>query len=512
MALTEQFVLPDGVVLQPVSDLPEHLRRETGAEEGDFTLSRPSSRTTSKVIDAEAAALLREFEKASTIAQAVARFSQGQSGNPEQLLEEALPMLVSLIDAGLLVSAESEKRSKIEPSLTGGRNVEGWTILRCVQSLDDTEIYQVRGPAGELGAMKIARPGLGPLGGTIAHEASILSDLDPTVTPRLLSAGEWEARPYLVTEWLSGSDAQTVCAELRQRGDTKSTQELLLVTGAILAAYVRLHDQGVTHGDVHPRNVLIDRRHGVKIVDLGWARKVTPDASTASPRAGVGFFYEPELAQAALDNVAPPPSTFAAEQYSVAALLYLSLTGSHYIDFSLERKEMLDQIVSEPLVPFEQRGVAPWPDVERLLAVALNKGPADRFPTMADFARAWRTAELPQRAHDESRIADSKLPDVVANLVADASLAGTLLRGDPMPAPSTSFNYGSAGLAYALLRIASASGDAERLALADLWSARAVREIGSDGAFYNEELEITPKTSLHLPYTTVRPACTRPTR
>ena len=68
MALTEAFVLPAGMVLQPVRELTEELRREIGSEEGDFALSRPNSRAYSKVVDAETAALIRQFEKPSTIA------------------------------------------------------------------------------------------------------------------------------------------------------------------------------------------------------------------------------------------------------------------------------------------------------------------------------------------------------------------------------------------------------------------------------------------------------------
>src|SRR5580700_5672407 len=101
MPLTDSFVLPAGAVLQPVSELPEEVRREIGSQNEDFTLSRPNSRTHSKVIDAEAAALLRQFQKPATIAQAVARFSRGRRASAERLLEEALPMLQSLIEAGL---------------------------------------------------------------------------------------------------------------------------------------------------------------------------------------------------------------------------------------------------------------------------------------------------------------------------------------------------------------------------------------------------------------------------
>jgi hypothetical protein len=53
---------------------------------------------------------------------------------------------------------------------------------------------------------------------------------------------------------------------------------------------------------------------------------------------------------------------------------------------------------------------------------------------------------------------------------------------------------GPAGIAYALLRMAAIRNDDALLALADLWSSRALPALGSDEAFGNEELEITPET------------------
>ena len=61
----------------------------------------------------------------------------------------------------------------------------------------------------------------------------------------------------------------------------------------------------------------------------------------------------------------------AGEQYSLAALLYLLITSDHYLDFRLERDEMVRQVVTEPPLPFAKRGIAPWPDVEAILGRAL---------------------------------------------------------------------------------------------------------------------------------------------
>jgi hypothetical protein len=61
MRLTGSFVLPQDVELQPVLELSEALRQSTGAADGDFALSRPNSRSHSKIVDASAAQLIRQF-------------------------------------------------------------------------------------------------------------------------------------------------------------------------------------------------------------------------------------------------------------------------------------------------------------------------------------------------------------------------------------------------------------------------------------------------------------------
>src|SRR5271170_135153 len=143
MRLSGSFVLPQDAELQPVLEFSEDLRRSSGAADGDFALSRPNSRSHSKIVDASAAQLIRQFEKPSTIAQAVARFARTQPRNPErtaaeQILEEALPLLRSLIREGLLVEAGSNQSSPAKESLTTGDNVGEWLVARCIQSLEDT--------------------------------------------------------------------------------------------------------------------------------------------------------------------------------------------------------------------------------------------------------------------------------------------------------------------------------------------------------------------------------------
>ena len=119
MAFTGPFVLPAGTILVPMRELPENVRREIQAEEDDFAISRPDSRAQAQIIDPKTAALVRHFEKPQTIAEAVARYSRDQHEDPEQLLEEAFPILQSLIASQLLVAADSQEAREAKPAFYG---------------------------------------------------------------------------------------------------------------------------------------------------------------------------------------------------------------------------------------------------------------------------------------------------------------------------------------------------------------------------------------------------------
>ncbi len=60
--------------------------------------------------------------------------------------------------------------------------------------------------------------------------------------PRLLEAGTFEDRPYLLTEWCKGTDASVLAMHLRRPGDRASRGELLKLAVAIVRAYERLHE------------------------------------------------------------------------------------------------------------------------------------------------------------------------------------------------------------------------------------------------------------------------------
>jgi eukaryotic-like serine/threonine-protein kinase len=501
MPIIDPFLLPADVLLIPVAELEPEVRKQFQSTDTDYAITRPRSRTPSKIVDVQTAELLTEFRSAKTIVDAVISYCEARQLTPHQTLEEAFPILAQFVNSQLLVPADSEEARRISQSFEAGERVSGWEVRRCVQVLEDTELYQVRNNSYEEAALKILRRDCGHrLKAALDREAAILEHLNGTVSPTLLDTGTFDGRRYLVTEWCAGVPVTAVAGELRRHATKNYRDELLGLCCAVLEAYAQLHSQEVIHSDVHPRNLLVDNGRTVKIIDFGLARAGTLRAKIGEPqRGGIGFFYEPEFAEARLGHRKPPRSSFLGEQYALAALLYLLVTGNHYLEFSAEKDEMLRQIAEENPLPFSRRA-EPWPEVEAVLFRALRKDPSGRFPSVAEFATQLGTvaaavseasvSAAAQVAPFDQEAAAALLNEVIMQLAPDSPLFSLGLT----QAPICSVNYGASGIACALYRIACVRDDAALLSLADLWASKSASNLADTRAFYNTEFEITPET------------------
>jgi serine/threonine-protein kinase len=487
--LREPLVLPEDLLVIPVSELPEDVRQKLGDGGEEFALTRPLARQPSKLIDASAARLIERFRKPHTIVQAVISYSREYDADPERTLEESLPLLRQMIGAELLVPAEADLANAIVVTLAPGDRVGEYRVIRSIQVLDDSELYQARGCDGSCVALKIARPKrAAQMRQFFAREETALRRLAGRASPRLIESGTFDGRQFLATSWIPGIDAIADASRLRSEGSRKELLALLL---GIARAYANLHGAGVLHGDIHPGNLLIGRQGEVTLIDFGLSQ-LAGSSQPRGPRGGVGFFLEPEYAEAALKRHPLPPTTELSEQFAVAALIYLLATGEHYMDFTLEEEGLLRQIADAAPLPFDQRGIDPWPKLEAALASALARDPEKRFPDMSAFADALSAAAVDAPA---PAVRSAEASEVFWNGVLEqVGLEGPLFRTGLPQAPRCSVNFGAAGIAYALYRMACRRDDPRLLSMAEAWIAKAQQHSDREDAFTNREMDITEAT------------------
>jgi serine/threonine-protein kinase len=97
---------------------------------------------------------------------------------------------------------------------------------------------------------------------------------------------------------------------------------------------------------------------------------------------------------------------------------------------------------------------------------------------------------LPAPAVRETDGAEAFLHDLLAHVGID----GELFRDGPAEGPLCSVNFGAAGIAYALNRMACRRDDPRLLAVADAWIIQAQGGAGRERAFYVPAMELTEET------------------
>jgi eukaryotic-like serine/threonine-protein kinase len=203
--------------------------------------------------------------------------------------------------------------------------------------------------------------------------------------------------------------------------------------------YAHRHD--VVHRDIKPENILLHDGSAL-VADFGIALAASKAGGARMTETGMSLgtphYMSPE--QAMGEREITPRS----DVYALGAVLYEMLTGEPPFT-GTTAQAVVARVVTEsprPLIP--QRHTIP-PHVEAAALTALEKLPADRFATAAEFAEALRnrsyssasTAAVPSAAHASPRAAGraSRLTLAavgVAGLATAAALWGWL-RPAPVP-------------------------------------------------------------------------------
>ena len=132
-----------------------------------------------------------------------------------------------------------------------------------------------------------------------------------------------EGELYFITmEKLVG---RTLREELRRRqneGEPWRMDEVCKVGQALSVALAYAHGRGTVHRDIKPENIWLEPDGGLKLLDFGLARLMTPSQLSATGMAlGTAYYMAPEQlgSQQAVDG--------RADQYGLGAVLYELLTG-----------------------------------------------------------------------------------------------------------------------------------------------------------------------------------------
>jgi len=266
-----------------------------------------------------------------------------------------------------------------------GQEMAGYSILELVGEGGTSVVYRAEHPQHGTVAFKVLRDKLRQDKTALARftrEANFGKRVEHTNVIRTIETGQSDAIPYLVIEWAPGDLLESYA----KRNAPLPKEEVANIIAQIADAVGAAHRSGIVHRDLKPDNAMYDPVTGrVKLLDFGIAAATDTSQDERLTRAGyfVGtlMYVAPEALSGAL--VTP-----AADQYSLATIAYLLLTGTlPYLAKS--PREMFTQLLSQP--PISLNKARPnldfGPRVEGIMMRALSREPGERFPDVNSFAR-----------------------------------------------------------------------------------------------------------------------------
>jgi serine/threonine protein kinase/tetratricopeptide (TPR) repeat protein len=246
-------------------------------------------------------------------------------------------------------------------------------------------------------AVKILRPEVAAWLGSkrFLREIEIAAHLThPHILP-LYDSGDADGLVYYVMPYVDGESLQDRISE-----GPLPVDEALRIAREVADALAYAHEHGVVHRDIKPGNILLEAHHAV-VSDFGIARAMVEagghEITSAGLIVGTPLYMSPEQASdGAVDG--------RSDIYSLGCVVYEMLTGHPPFSGSTPQavagRHLNDPPPSirttQPSVPLE---------VERAVAVALEKLPEDRFSDATQFAAALSdTIRMPVRSRARRRL------------------------------------------------------------------------------------------------------------
>jgi len=219
-------------------------------------------------------------------------------------------------------------------------------------------------------------------------------------------------RPYLVMELVDGKPLSELIRDGRPL-DPAVVRDLLGQAGDALAA---AHRAGIVHRDVKPANLLVTPDRQVKVSDFGIARAASSSAITSTGQVmGTPQYLSPEQARG-------ETATSASDVYALGVVAFECLAGFRPFQKETPVATAIAHL-HDPVPPLPDGVPA---DLAAVVAKALSKNPADRYPDAAAFTAALRGLS-------PSRTDTSATLPVIGAPLAAAGATG----GEPDESPAT---------------------------------------------------------------------------
>jgi len=198
---------------------------------------------------------------------------------------------------------------------------------------------------------------------------------------RVYDAGDADGYFYVAMEYIDGQDLHEL-----MRGRTLEPSFAVDVALAVARTLESAHGlqvsiggkdfHGVVHGDIKPKNVRVDARGEVRVLDFGIAKALSLSRRLTRNEFGSVPYASPERLDTGDVN-------FGSDLWSLAVMLYEMLTGMQ--PYQADSTERLERMIRSRIPPPPAPDPCPEP-LRRILVKAMTPDPKARYQSAAGFA------------------------------------------------------------------------------------------------------------------------------
>src|SRR5687767_12512040 len=237
-------------------------------------------------------------------------------------------------------------------------------------------------------ALKLLRPELSAVIGAerFLAEIKLTANLQhPHILP-LFDSGAADGFLFYVMPYVEGESLRSRLTREKQL----PVADAVRIASEVASALDYAHRHGVVHRDIKPENILLHDGRAL-VADFGIALAASKAGGNRMTETGMSLgtphYMSPEQAMGEREITAR------SDVYAIGVVLYEMLTGDPPFTGSTAQAIVARVLTETPRPILPQRHTIP-PAIEAAVLTALEKLPADRFATAAEFAQALAAPRL----------------------------------------------------------------------------------------------------------------------
>ncbi len=220
------------------------------------------------------------------------------------------------------------------------------------------------------------------------EESRTTSAIDHQNVIKIFSSGQYGSSDYFVEEYIDGFMLYDIIRVVRAKGLMLPLYCTLRIFEQACAGLGAIHDAGIIHRDITPRNIMFEPDTGrVVIMDFGIGKRPSGGGKSGKLKpGGTPAYMAPEYLDGSYREL---PKAHLVDIYSLGVTVFETLTGERLFEGNSLKGVLYQHYIKDRPPPSALRPGIP-PEVDEVILKCLEKNSEDRYGSCDELGEALR--------------------------------------------------------------------------------------------------------------------------